>query len=119
MPRQIVPPVEATGISAQKPFHPNDQIGLGRFNHQMKMIWHQDIGVNLPAGLDAHFGESRSKALTVRIVEKDRLAPVTATQEVVDRTGVLDSQLSGHHASVVRIALVVNIKNRPLCPTEF
>lgn len=72
--------------------------------------------MNLLAGLDAHFGESRSKALTVRIVEKDRLAPVTATQEVVDRTGVLDSQLSGHHASVVRIALVVNIKNRPLCP---
>jgi hypothetical protein len=54
MPRQIVPPVEATGVSAQKPFHPNDEIGLGRFDHQMKMIWHQDIGVNLPTGLDAN-----------------------------------------------------------------
>ncbi len=26
---QLVPPVEAAGVSAQKPFHPGDQIGWG------------------------------------------------------------------------------------------
>jgi len=41
------------------------------------------------------------------------LAPVTATHDAVDRTGILDSQFSGHNGKVGPIALVTNIKNRP------
>ena len=47
MAEHFVPPIEAAGVSAQKPFHPGDQIGLGRLDHQMKMIRHEDIGVDL------------------------------------------------------------------------
>ena len=32
---------------------------------------------------------------------------------MVDRAGILDSQLAGHDEGVARSALYVNIKNRP------
>jgi hypothetical protein len=64
---------------AQKPFHPSDRIRPRRLDHQMKMIRHEDISVNLPAGLDARLGEGLDPAhagLPIRTVEQDRLAPV-------------------------------------------
>lgn len=75
MTREPVPPVEAVGIGAQKPFHSGDQIRLRRLDHQMKMIRHKDIGVNLPVRLCARLGEGLDKALAVRLVQEDRLAP--------------------------------------------
>ena len=33
---QLLPPFEAAGVGAQKPFHARDQIRLGRLDHQMK-----------------------------------------------------------------------------------
>jgi hypothetical protein len=43
------------------------------------MIRQEDIGVNLPSGLGAHLGEGFDKALAIRIINKDGLAPVAAT----------------------------------------
>jgi hypothetical protein len=43
-------------------------------------------------------------------------APVAAIHDVVDRAGILDSQLAGQDARVARAASVANIKNRPLHP---
>ena len=79
MTKQFVPPVEAAGVGAQKPFHPGDQIRLGRLDRQMKMIRHEDEGVNLPAGLGANLGGGFDKALAIRIINEDGLAPVAAT----------------------------------------
>src|SRR5437870_4447365 len=36
---------------SQQPLHPTDQIGLGRFHHQVKVIAYQTSGMNLPSGL--------------------------------------------------------------------
>ena len=49
----LVPYVEAFGVNPQQPLHARHQVGLRRFHDQMKMIAHQAIGVNLPAGLAA------------------------------------------------------------------
>lgn len=78
------------------------------------MIGHEDIGVNLPAGLGARLGKGFDKALAVRIVEEDRLAPVAAIHDVVDRTGILDSQLAGHDARMARAVshLFPNLNSR-------
>jgi hypothetical protein len=43
-----VPSIEPRRIGAQLPLHPGDQIGLRRFDHQMKMIAHQAIGLRFP-----------------------------------------------------------------------
>jgi hypothetical protein len=59
------------------------------------------------------------EALAIRIVPEDRLAPVAAIQDVVDRTGMLDSQLAGHDGRVARATSCVNIKNQPLYGTQF
>ena len=78
------------------------------------MIRHEDVGVNLPAGLGAHLGEGFDPALAglaIRIFPEDRLAAVAAIDDVVDRAGILDSQLAGHDGRVARTASCGNIKN--------
>ncbi len=109
MAEELVPPVEAAGVGAQKPFHPGDQIRLRRLDHEVKMIRYEDVGVNLPAGLGASLGKSFNEAMAVHIVLEDRLAPVAAIHDVVDRAGILDAQLAGHDGRVARAASRVNI----------
>jgi hypothetical protein len=55
VPEDRLAPVAATcsrrsrscsGWCKAKPFHPGDQIRLGRLDHQMKMIRHEDVSVN-------------------------------------------------------------------------
>jgi hypothetical protein len=41
----------------------------------MKMIRHEDVGVNRLAGLGARLGEGFDEALAIRIVPEDRIAP--------------------------------------------
>jgi hypothetical protein len=114
MTRELVPPVEAAGVGAQKPFHPGDQIRLGRLDHQMKMIRHENVGVNLPVRLGASLGERLDKALAIRIINEDGLAPVAAIHHVVDRAFILDSQLAGHDGRVARSALWSISRTDPL-----
>jgi hypothetical protein len=115
MPEQFVSPVEAAGVSAQKPFYAGDQIRRRRLDHPMKMIRPEDVGVQLPAGLGARLAQRLDEALPIRLVLEDRLAVVAAIHDAVDRTGILDSHLARHDARVTRAALVVNIKT-PLGP---
>ena len=104
-------PVEATRVSAQQPFHSGDPIGLRRLDHPMKMIRHEDIGVNLPTRLGASLAQRLNEALAIRIIHEDQLAPVTAIHDVINRASILDSQLPGHVRSVALVALYINIKN--------
>jgi hypothetical protein len=60
------------------------------------MIVHQAIGMNLPPGLLAGFGEGLEEILPVHIVEEDVLAPVTAAHDVVNGAWKFDSQFSRH-----------------------
>src|SRR4026209_1667715 len=91
-----MPPIKAPGVSAQQPFHPGDQIGLGRFGHQVKMIAHQTIGMDLPAGFLARLAQCFEEAVAVLIIAKDRFSPVATIHQVVDGTWKLNSQWSWH-----------------------
>src|ERR1043166_1904257 len=82
MPKQFVPAIEAAGGSAQKPLHPGDEVGEGSFEHQMKMVSHEAIGVDLPLGFGACLGKSLQKTATVGVVLKDWLTTVTAIDDV-------------------------------------
>ena len=88
---EFVPPVEATRVSAQQPFHPGHQIGLRRLDHPMKMIRHEDIGVNLPTRLGASLAQRLNEALAIRVIHEDQFAPVTAIHDVINRADLLDS----------------------------
>ncbi len=111
MAEQFVPSVEAAGVSAQQPFHPGDQVRLRRLDHQMKMIRHEDVGVNLPARLGANLAQRLDEALTIHVIHEDQLAPVAAIHAVINRAGILDSQLARHAGRVPSGPLYVNIKN--------
>ena len=61
----------------------------------MEMIAHETIRMDLPAGLGAGFGERGEEAAVVEVVAEDGFAAVAAIHDVVDRAGVLPSQLAG------------------------
>ena len=44
-------PLQRLSIGPQQPLHPHHQIGLRRFNDQVKVVVHQAIPMHLPAGL--------------------------------------------------------------------
>jgi len=48
----------------------------------MKMIRHEDVGVNLRARLGACLGERLDEASPIRLVLEDWLAPVPAIRDV-------------------------------------
>jgi hypothetical protein len=108
---ELVTPVEATRVSAQQPFHPGDQIWLRRLDHPMKMIRHEDIGVNLPARLGANLAQRLNEALAIRIIHEDPFAPVTAIHDEINRSSLLDSQFAGQTGGVALVASLANIKN--------
>ena len=108
---ELVTPVEATRVSAQQPFHPGDQIWLRRLDHPMKMIRHEDIGVNLPARLSASLAQRVDEALAIRIIHEGPFAPVTAIHDVTNCASILDSQLAGQVGGVALAASFANIKN--------
>ena len=85
---ELLTPVEATRVSAQQPFHSGDQIGLRRLDHPMKMIRHEDIGVNLPARLSASLAQRLNEALAIRIIHGDPFAPVTAIHDMINRASI-------------------------------
>ena len=74
------------------------------------MIRHEDIGVNLPARLGASLAQRLDEALAIRVIQEDRPTAVPAIHNVVNRAGILDSQLAGHARRMPRAQLYVNFK---------
>ena len=55
-------------------------------------------GLRQHLGVEAvhRLGKHSQKCVSIRVVNKDRFAPVTSRSNVVDRTGDFDSQWAGH-----------------------
>ena len=71
--------------------HQHRQIGLPRVEHEVIVIAHQTVGQHLrvePVHPPLH---DCQKVRTVRIVHKDRLAPVATRSDVIHGAGKLDS----------------------------
>ena len=77
----------------------------------MKMIRHEDRGVNLPTRLSANLAQRLNEALAIRIIHEDQFAPVTAIHDVINCASLLGSQLAGHAGGGALAALCINIKN--------
>ena len=94
MTKFFLPMVKAVGVNAQQPWHPCNEIGPWRFEHQMEMIVHQTPGMHLPVGLLAGFPQSLQEELPVMAVSENRFTPIPAVNDVVDRTRVSHSEFS-------------------------
>src|SRR5512141_2244888 len=68
------------------------------FHHQVKMMAHQTIGMNLPTGLRAGLPQGLQKALPIPVVLKNGLAAVATVHDMVDRATVLDPELARHRS---------------------
>ena len=108
VPEQFVPPVEARGVSAEEPLHARDQIGLGRFHDQMKMIVHETIGMHLPVGLGARLRQRLQEQLLILLRLEDRLAAVPPVEEVIDRTAYSTRSFLGMGLRLREIGTCVN-----------
>jgi len=56
--------------------------------------------MDLPAGLDAGFGEGVKEPLAIGVVAENEFATVTAVQDVVNRTGILNAKFAGQAAEI-------------------
>jgi hypothetical protein len=88
---EFVPAVEATGIGAEEPSHAGDEIGLRRLDHQMKMIGHETIRMDLPRSLVAGLAEREQKTLAVEVILENGFAVIAAVHEVIEGTGIFDA----------------------------
>ena len=108
---QLQPAMDKWSLLRPPMFHPGDQVGLRRLDHDMKMIRHEDIGLNLAARLGASLAQRVDESLAIRIIHEDQFAPVTAIHDVINRASILDSQLASHDGRVALAASYINIKN--------
>ena len=83
--------VEAAGVGAQQPFHARDQVGPGGLDDEVEMVRHEAIGMDLPTGLDAGFAEGVEEPLPIEVVTENEFAMVTAVQDMVNRSWILDA----------------------------
>jgi len=91
-----VPMVEPVGIGAQQPAHALHQVGVRRLHHQMKMISHQTISVDLEAGFLTRLGQGLEEIVAVPLIQKDRFPAVSPAEEMINGPGIFDSDLARH-----------------------
>ena len=90
-PEKLVPTIEAQCVTAQQPAHPRHQVALWRLDHQMKVVAHEAIGVNLKPGLGAGFRQRFEEVVAIHIGLIDVFFAVAPARDVINRSRVLDS----------------------------
>jgi hypothetical protein len=80
----------------------------------MEMIAHQTKGMYLPAGFGASLAQRGEEPLPILIIAENGFPPVAAAHHMINRAGILDSNLARHAGTMIFPPRVVNTKNRPL-----
>jgi len=88
---ELLPMVQPDRVAAQEPAHPRHQVGVGRLDHQVKVVAHQTIRMYLKTGLLARFRQGLKKILPIHVIHIDVLLAVPTAHDVVNRSGVLHS----------------------------
>jgi hypothetical protein len=101
----FVADVEALGVNAQEPFHAGNEVCLGSFDDQMKMIPHQAPGMHLPPGFGASLAKRFQKALPVRRIANYVLPLIAAAHHMINRAREFNSQFSGNKPRVINISV--------------
>ena len=107
VPEFLMAAIKPAGVSAKQPLHPHDEIRLRRFDHQMKVIGQEAIGVHLPAGPFARLTQRLQEALSILRVGENCLTAIPTVHDVIHRPGVLDAQLASHGLTMQKSLLSV------------
>jgi len=94
--KNFVPVVEPNGVGAEQPTHFLDQIRIGGLYDQVKVIAHQAIAVELPAGLLTRCGQSVEEVLPVNVIQENVLRAISSAYHMVNGTGELNADFARH-----------------------
>src|SRR6266511_1468173 len=103
MSKELVSAIEPTGVGTQEPLHPGDQIGLGRFHHQVEMVAHEAERMHLPVGLGTALGQRFQETLPVGVIFEDGLFPITPIHYMINGSLKFHSQLARHRPKEYQI----------------
>ena len=56
-------------------------LGSGGFHYEMVMVPHEAIGIRLPIGLLAGLGQCLEETVTIYVIQKNVLTPISATHD--------------------------------------
>jgi hypothetical protein len=96
VPHPLVDPVEALRVHAVELAHAFAEIPIRRLDKKMVMVGHQAVGVDDLVKPSPHAREHFQKDPPVTDGPKNVLPSITARGDVVERTGKLELQRSGH-----------------------
>src|SRR5437899_97965 len=100
MTSELVTVVQPNRAGALQPGHSRNQIAVGSFQHDVIMIAHEAIGMNLPPGLFARFGQRLNEVMAVHIAQENIIALIPSAHHMIHRTGKLQSKLARHGARI-------------------
>ncbi len=113
MAKKLVAMIKTNGVGAQQPPHALNEIRIGGLDNQMKVVAHQAIRVELPAGLLTRFSQSLEEVLPVNVIQEDILPPVSSAHHMVNGTRVLNTDFARHEAITARslgsASLILNV----------
>jgi len=100
MPGRSVYLMEALSVDSIQLTHTCRQIPLGCFDEEMVMVGQKTIGVAEPIEIRDHPAEDIQKHASIGIIEVYRASGIPAGHHMVNSSGKLDSQRSGHDLSI-------------------
>src|SRR2546430_14978301 len=93
---ELVLAVKPRGVSAEEPFHAQNEVRQRRFEDEVKMVRHEAIGMNLPARFAAAFAERFKKTDAIVVIQQDSFAAIAAVHDVIESAGIFDAKLARH-----------------------
>jgi hypothetical protein len=76
----------------------------------MVVVTHQAIGMHLPIGFLARFGQRLDEIVPIHIVQKNVLAPVSPAHHMVHGTWIFNASFARHDRFINSMTLVVNAR---------
>src|SRR5438128_4642695 len=86
---QLVLTIEPPRVGPQEPFHSGYKIGLGGFDHQVKMVTHQTPGMHLPIRTQALLPKGFQKQQPICVVPENGPSSIPTAHEVINRPLIL------------------------------
>src|SRR5688572_26346964 len=95
--RSLMAPIKPHSVADAQPLHAAREIGFGRFDHQMEVIWHQHVSMQTPAEAFDRLRQKFAKVLVITSIFENCLALVAARGEMMPSPSPFDTQWSRHN----------------------
>ena len=97
-----IAPIVIAGVAIQKALHRLGQWRAADFEQKMKVIGHQNVGVQRQRMVLDHFAEQRLESTMVLIVFINALPLITPADDVKEGTGKVYSRSSRHQSHLAQ-----------------